>query len=130
MAALSVPTRVASPLMCRPVEGVGLCLVCGCSRVVAVDVNVVTRRTERNTFFGLVITFFGAYIGGMTKAALFQLRLGKDDHARWHDAARRADVSLAEYVRLAVEARIASGEADELRERIARAIAALEGPKP
>lgn len=107
-----------------------MCLVCGCSRVVAVDVNVVTRRTERNTFFGLVITFFGAYIGGMTKAALFQLRLGKDDHARWHDAARRADVSLAEYVRLAVEARIASGEADELRERIARAIAALEGPKP
>jgi hypothetical protein len=87
----------------------------------------VTARTERNTFFGLVITFFRAYIRGMTKAALFQLRLSKDDHARWHDAARQADVSLAEYVRMAVDARIASGEVDELRDRIARAIDVLGG---
>lgn len=86
-----------------------------------------TARTERNTFFGLVITFFVAYIGGMTKAALFQLRLAKEDHARWHAAAERVGISLAEYVRQAVDGRIASGEVDELRSRIRRAAAVLNG---
>ena len=66
----------------------------------------------------------------MMKGSLFQIRIAEVDRSRWHQAAESAGMPLAEYVRLAVEARIASGEADELRNRIARALAELEGRKP
>ena len=89
-----------------------------------------TIRKGRNTYYRLVPTFFRRYIRCMMKGSLFQIRIAQSDRARWHQAAESAGMPLAEYVRLAVEARIASGEADELRNRIARALAELEGRKP
>ena len=89
-----------------------------------------TIRKGRNTYYRLVPTFFRRYIRCMMKGSLFQIRIAEVDRSRWHQAAESAGMPLAEYVRLAVEDRIASSEVDELRNRIARALAELEGRKP
>lgn len=92
--------------------------------------NVVPNRQSVNTYFGLVVTFFLTYIGGMKKRSLFQLRVAECDLVRWRDAADNAGMPLAEYVRQSIEARLADREADMLRARIARAVAALSGENP
>ncbi len=56
------------------------------------------------------------------------LRLSAAERARWDAAAESVGAkSLAEFIRGAVENRIASSEVDELRSRIRRAVAVLDG---